>query len=278
AYTFLVYVTRSGEAIVRQERNFYGVLTLKQKDFKGNTALVMKHGDTIHGLELGDKRGDCFSTSYYHGESPLGQFISAMGSTIQDVAMIGLGTGSIVCLGNQAQHWTIIDVNPLVLRLAQDEWYFTFLQNHPLEGLDLKVGDGRLEVAKLKPQSLDLLVVDAFSADAIPVHLLTTEAMKMYLQALRPSGLILMHISNRYINLVPVIANLADYFGRQAYTSPDYQVTAKQEQEGMLQSRWMLLVPPTTQTLPRERWNLVAGNKNDAWSDDYSSIITYIDW
>ena len=131
------------------------------------------------------------------------------------MAVVGLGSGGLACYAEPDHRWTFYEIDPLVERIASDPRYFTHLQNSRGR-LNVVFGDGRLTLQRANPSAYDLIVLDAFSSDAIPVHLLTREAIDLYLSRLRPDGIVAVHISNRYLNLEPVLAALAQRDGLAA--------------------------------------------------------------
>jgi spermidine synthase len=193
------------------------------------------------------------------------------------VGIIGLGAGAMACLGAPDEHWTFFEIDPAIIATARDPRYFHYLSACPIA--DVVLGDGRLEVAKAPPASYRVLVVDAFGSDAIPVHLLTREAMDLYFDRLKPGGVLLVHFSNRNIDLLPVLAALAADRGLAArwqfyrpatdalgQSPSQWAIFARQEKDlGALASdaRWQNMPP-------------VAGQR--VWTDDYANIVSVIRW
>ena len=128
------------------------------------------------------------------------------------MAVVGLGSGGLACYAEAGDDWTFYEIDPLVERIARDPRYFTYLQNSRGD-LNVVLGDGRLTLQRATPGAYDLIVLDAFSSDAIPVHLLTREAVELYMSRLRTDGVVAVHISNRYLNLEPVLGALAQQRG-----------------------------------------------------------------
>jgi hypothetical protein len=171
--------------------------------------MVLKSGTTLHGVRSllpGEERQPM---AYYSHEGPFGQFFAALApNSVRHVAVIGLGTGGLGCYAQPSQDWTFYEIDPLVERLARDPRYFQFLANC---GNDPQVvlGDARVTLADAADGAYDVLIIDAFSSDSIPMHLLTREALSLYLRKLAPGGRILFHISSRTLDLAPVIGALA---------------------------------------------------------------------
>ncbi|MEK7483816.1 MAG: fused MFS/spermidine synthase [Planctomycetota bacterium] len=185
-------------------RNFYGVSrVVVKKELKW-----LYHGTTIHGSQWIDKARETEPCLYFRPSGPFGDLFNASFPKSQ-IALIGLGVGSLIGYGTAEQFWDIYEINPDVDYLAKN--YFSYL-NHTKASLKIHLGDARIEIQKASPQQYQFLLIDAFSSDAIPVHLLTHEAFTSYLDKLVPDGVIAIHISNKYLNLVPILTKLADTF------------------------------------------------------------------
>ncbi|MCX6954640.1 MAG: fused MFS/spermidine synthase [Verrucomicrobia bacterium] len=233
--------TKETTAVLRSSRNFYG--TLKVFDYSPDNPeehyRLLMHGATTHGLQFVSPDRAFMATSYYGPESGIGlAFAHLPQQANKRYAVVGLGTGSLAVYGKAGDYVRIYEINPAVEKLARDP--FTYLAKSPAK-LDVVMGDARLEMehelANHQPQNLDLIALDAFSSDAIPVHLLTKEAFVTYLQHLRPDGVIAVHISNRYLDLQPVVERLAEEFGlRTACISND-----NTENWYLYDTTWMLL-------------------------------------
>jgi hypothetical protein len=196
-------------------RSFFGVYRVAEADH-GATHLLI-HGTSAHGFESELPGEETLPMGYYTPDGPFGHFFASLEATRapRRVGLIGLGTGVLGCYAKPGESWTFYEIDPLVLRLAQDERYFHFLARcgeHP----KIVIGDGRLALAQAPDRNYDVLVVDAFSSDSVPMHLLTREALAVYRQKLAPHGVILFHVSNRYLNLEPVVAALAQDAGLDA--------------------------------------------------------------
>ena len=209
--------TKETVAVIRASRNFYGTLTVydySPADPDEHYRLLM-HGATTHGIQFtGDDRA-FVPTSYYGPNSGIGLAFAHLPQQVNKrYGVVGLGTGSLAVYGKAGDYVRIYEINPAVEKLARDP--FSYLEKCPAK-LDVVMGDARLEMehelANHQPQRFDLLALDAFSSDAIPVHLLTKEAFATYLQHLTPDGVIAVHISNRYLDLQPVVERLAEHFG-----------------------------------------------------------------
>jgi SAM-dependent methyltransferase len=218
AAVFVIQGRRRGDGnVLRASRNFYG--TLKVFDYARDEAeehyRLLMHGATTHGLQFFDPAKAMLPSTYYGEHSGVGLALRHLPrATGRKLGLVGLGTGTLAAYGRSGDQLRIYEINPAVEQLARDP--FTHLARSPAK-IDVVMGDARLslerEFAAGGSQQFDLLALDAFSSDAIPVHLLTREAVALYLRHLRPDGMLAVHISNRYLNLEPVVRALAQEFG-----------------------------------------------------------------
>jgi hypothetical protein len=227
-----------------QERSFFGVLKVERDRFFQR----LVHGTTLHGKQFLDPDGHSIPLTYYHETGPIGQVMAAYSvpdknGKYPNCAFIGLGTGTMASYANKGQHVTFYDIDPIVKRISFDnDKYFTFVEDAKKRGanVELVLGDARLTMERKQlseDEKYKIVVVDAFSSDAIPIHLITVEALKMYLTKITPDGLICFHISNRYLDLRPVLANLAEAENLKAmYFSDDDETDP-----GKARSTWVVL-------------------------------------
>jgi hypothetical protein len=190
-------------------RSFFGVYRIRVVDDGPAQALVLMNGTTMHGVKSLAPGEEKLPMAYYSRQGGFGRFFAAFApGTLRHIAVIGLGTGELACYAQPGQDWTFYEIDPLVEQIARDPRYFQFLANcgnHPR----VVLGDARLTIANAPAASYDVLVIDAFSSDSIPTHLLTREALALYLGKLAPGGRLLFHISSRSLDLRPVIGALA---------------------------------------------------------------------
>jgi hypothetical protein len=192
-------LTADGRTVVARERSFFGVYTVK-RDPAGYQLLV--HGTTVHGAQRVDSAGWRQPLTYYHRDEPLGHLFSVLGARPRAIGVVGLGAGSVACYRRPGQRWTFYEIDPLVERIARDERYFHYLAECAPDAA-IRSGDARLTLQDAARASYDLLILDAFSSDAIPMHLITREALALYLDKLAPGGVIAWHVSNRNLDLAP---------------------------------------------------------------------------
>ena len=216
-----------GGRIIRRERNFYGILRVTEDD----TAHVRRlfHGWTLHGEQSTEPGRDREPTTYYLPGGPASQVFEALrergDSRCSRVAIVGLGIGGLAPYARPGQAWTFYELDPAVEAIARDASLFTYLRDCPAASVDVVLGDARLRLADAPDGSLDLIVLDAFSSDAIPVHLLTREALTLYLSKRAPAGVIAYHISTRHLDLEPILGALASERGLIARIRRDVTVT-----------------------------------------------------
>ncbi|MEZ5823957.1 MAG: fused MFS/spermidine synthase [Geminicoccaceae bacterium] len=219
--------------------------------------------------------------SYYHPDGPLGEVMQKVMARPDPVRRwaVGLGAGSLACYGDRAgSPWTFVEIDPVVIRIARDSGHFGFLSDC---GPDARIleGDGRLRLAEAPDGGLDLLVMDAFTSDAIPLHLMTLEAFELYRSKMADGGVILVHISNRAINLRPVVGNVAALAGLQASVRLD---AGDPEVPFRTASEWIVLARDAQTIddlgLAPEWTKLEASPDHRPWTDDYADILPYLHW
>lgn len=264
------------------ERNFFGVLRVAlSEDGELNQ---FYHGNTKHGRQYIDPARRCEPLSYYHRKGPLGQALEAF-STRQvspNIAVVGLGTGAMASYAQAGQRWTFYEIDSAVLAIAQNEKYFSYLNcaGSPVKTI---LGDARLQLRNAPDGYYGLIVLDAFSSDAIPTHLLTKEAMELYLSKLAPEGRLLFHVSNKYLDLRPVIANLAANANLTSFAVVfDMQTQRADGGSGLDPSNWIAVARQTEDfgTLAiHPRWQKLEGSpQSKIWTDDYSNVLGAMKW
>jgi SAM-dependent methyltransferase len=198
---------QSGLKQIAAARSFFGVYRIEMVSDKEGPILALLNGTTLHGAESLLPNEATVPLTYYSKDGPFGHFFNALSSDgIQRVAVIGLGTGARACYAKDGQSWTFYEIDPVVERLARQ--HFQFLEKCATDA-PVVLGDARMTIAKTPDGTYDVLIIDAFSSDSIPMHLLTREALALYLRKLAPGGRLLFHISSRRLNLTPVVAALA---------------------------------------------------------------------
>jgi hypothetical protein len=234
------------------------------------------HGRILHGQQelAPGRRGE--PLSYYHRSGPVGQLMTALALRFEhaNVGAVGLGAGSLAAYVQPGQRWTFFEIDPAVARIAEDPAYFTYLEQCGGR-CRVVLGDARLSLART-PVAYDLLLLDAFSSDAIPVHLLTREALELYVARLAHDGVLAFHISNQHMNLRPVLAALAGDLGLSALVQLDLP-PRERRRDGHIASEWLLMAraPSDFGILQADaRWQRPSIPRGvRAWSDDFSDVL-----
>lgn len=262
------------------ERSFFGVhrVTL---DPTGQYHLLV-HGMTLHGMQSLDPARRREALTYYHRTGPIGDVLAAVGrDPAKKIGAVGLGAGSLASFAAPRQSWTYFEIDPVVLKLARDERYFTFLRDTPAD-LRVVLGDARRSLAEERDAAFDLLILDAYSSDAIPVHLVTREALALYARKLAPAGVLAFHISNLHLDLEPVFGNLARDAHLVCLTRDDTEVPATERALGKAPSVWLVMARNAADfgALSRDpRWVPARTDDGQAvWTDDYSSLLSVFRW
>jgi SAM-dependent methyltransferase len=268
-------------SVLLRARSFYGAYTVRESP----PLHYLQHGTTLHGSQDRSPSRRTTPLSYYHREGPLGVLLTTVprlvpGAPPRRVAAVGLGTGTVACHGRAGERWTFYEIDPLMERIARDPRLFTYLRDCPPTSA-VVIGDARLSLAAAPRASYDLIVLDAFSSDAIPTHLLTREALRTYLGALAPDGVLAVHVSNRYLELEPVVAELAHDAGLVAMVGHDESGAVRRE-IAVTTSTWIALARRESDLgslLRRPGWTRLgrrAGMR--LWTDDYTDVLAVVRW
>jgi len=263
-------------------RSYFGIYQVNTlvNDEGRPVEMNLTHGTTLHGVQNMLPGTETVPTSYYARRSGIGEVLAnapQLFGPAARVGVVGLGTGTLSCYKQPGQTWHIFEIDPAMVEIARNR--FSFLKNCAPDA-QIVVGDARLRLAEQAPDSIDVLAVDAFSSDAVPMHLLTREALAVYGKAVQRDGIVLFHVSNRYLDLKPVIADLAASGGWHTALM-DYLPTAEEKVMNATNSVWIAL-----SRNPAMIQRLVAASSEGAqwlrleqregfsgWSDDYASII-----
>lgn len=264
---------------LHRERSFFGVLSIYDD---GEDVHELRHGRTIHGAQDFEDRAE--PLTYYHSESPIAQVFSVLKKKgdSRPAAVIGLGTGTLAAYAVPGQEMVFYEIDPGVVRVATDARYFTYLPDATKRGVDLRfeVGDARLKMARAADGKFGLIVVDAFSSDAIPMHLLTKEALEIYLSKLAPGGVLAFHVSNKYVDLKPPLASLAAALQITALHGSDDDDW--EENDPRSGSDWMVFSrsPGFFRELAAGpgSWDLVSPENALPWHDDFYNLVSFLRW
>jgi len=259
-------------------RTFFGVYRVRvdeQLHYR-----FMFHGSTLHGMQslLPERRAA--SLSYFHVAGPIGQVFANVPNAraTGEVAVVGLGVGSLASYAGPAQRWVFYEIDPAVERIARDPAYFTYLSDCAAR-CRVTIGDARLSLARARPEQFGVIILDAFSSDAIPIHLLTREAMALYVSRLAPGGIIALHISNLHLSLSPVLGRLAQAEGLTALWQRE-PASAGSLADGKFPSEWMVLARDARdlgRLTSDPRWTAPRVQPaTPLWTDDFSNILSVL--
>jgi hypothetical protein len=271
--TSIFAAVTNNSAVIASARNFYGILRVKESIDTNGAYRLLTHGTIRHGFQYLRGTKSAWPTTYYGPHSGAGIVLNALVKSGRRVAVIGLGTGTLAGYGRPGDTFRFYEINPAVETIANT--WFTYLKNSRAK-TEVVLGDARVqmerELSAGQSHDFDAIAVDAFSSDAIPLHLLTKECGEIYRQRLTPEGLLLLHISNRLLNLEPIARGLARSLGWKAATfeSEDNAAT------GESSSTWVLITanadfflqPGMSQEV---RW-VGKGREPITWTDDFASL------
>ena len=276
-----LYASRSNDTLW-EGRSFFGVYRVTESADPPTRSLV--HGTTVHGGQVTTANGDVGPTDYYTASSPVAEVLSATQArgASQRVGLVGLGAGALVYYRRPADDWRFFEIDPLIVWLAVESGYFE-LMPRGAEAIPVVLGDARLTLAEEPDGRFDLLILDAFSSDAIPIHLLTREAVALYIAKLSEDGLLALHISNRFLDLEPVVARIVERLGYAAlgaFRKKD-EIDPDTDPAGS-PSHWVLIArhQATLDGLALgEVWQpLATPAAGRVWSDDFSNLLEVIRW
>jgi hypothetical protein len=276
----LIRVYPSDDGRVETVRSFFGVHKIVVTP--NGQYHVLMHGTTIHGAEKfrnddgSPVTGRPEAITYYHKDGGIGQAISAIrerkGGPLR-VAVIGLGSGTLTCASEPGEDWKFFEIDQSMVDTARDPRYFTFIQNcEP----DLKpvIGDARLTFAKEPDGIYDLIIVDAYSSDAIPIHLATEEAMEIYKKKLAPQGAVVIHVSNRHLELSSVVVGIADANDLKSWV---YSEDSGRDNEYIFSTSVVVSAREEADVgalASSDKWALTEAEDNQrVWTDDYSNVL-----
>lgn len=280
----IISLVYSGEKLrpLYTQRSFFGVLRVRETSQYEDDELLyeahqLSHGSTNHGMQRLDPKRRLEPCSYYHRAGPAGQLLEAVGRLhpVRELGVVGLGTGTMAAYGQAGWRITFYEIDPAVRQIAENRRLFTYLADCRDRGgeVDVVLGDARLSLATGPPRRFDVLLIDAFSSDAIPVHLITREALALYFERLAEHGVVGVHISNRHLDLEPVLENLARDAGLVARVCHD----GSDKREGKFASTWVALarrLEDLGSLAGDDTWKKLRTRPGDRlWTDDYSNIV-----
>ncbi|MFN4296891.1 MAG: spermidine synthase [Brevundimonas sp.] len=261
------------------ERSFFGVMRVAEFNDPGMGGPVhmMMHGTTLHGAQARDLVEACQPSLYYAPSTPIGQVADAVqhDRPAASIGVIGLGAGAMAGYRRTSDDMTFFEIDPMVDRVARDPRWFTYISDCAQGPVTTVLGDARLTLAREPDNRFDLLLVDAFSSDAIPTHLLTREAIAEYLRVVKDDGVVVLHLSNRHLELAMPTVNAA----RQLGAFDRHQIFIEREGLPVMAeaSTEVLILSPTEDGMALfaddPRWRVIAPNDVRAWTDDYVNVV-----
>ncbi len=261
----ILAASRFDRSVLVETRTFYGVLRVEEA--RGVRRFL--HGTTLHGMQFRSPKMRGRPVAYYDTTSPIGEVFRALGTSLDDrrVAVVGLGVGMLAAYARPRQRWTFYELDPEVDRIART--WFTWLRDASAPW-SVVTGDARLSLRRDASARFGLLALDAFSSDAIPTHLLTREALSLYAARLDARGVLALHITNRHVDLGPVLSALARDAGLIAVT----RTGAGFGPEGPVRSTWVLMARRPDDLGALARWTPLAATSQRAWTDDFSNALS----
>ncbi len=279
-YVTAVAAEQGSDKVLFAHRDFYGRVRVLAVA-RGNGHELM-HGTTLHGKQNLLPRYRRNPLTYYSRRGPVGDVFRVIQArpTLPRVAAVGLGTGTLAAYARPGERWSFYELNPVIERIATDPRYFTYITDAPVRPT-IVLGDARLRIREASAGAYDLIVLDAFSSDAIPIHLLTREAIQLYEARLAPGGLLAFNISNRYLDLEPVLAATARDNRLVAWYRDDEDLTSREENAGIDRSEWVVLARSRQDLGPLVRdtlWHELPPTRLRAWTDDFSGLLPVLQW
>jgi SAM-dependent methyltransferase len=251
------------------KRNFYGTLRVRDDPPGENATRRLMHGVILHGEEYLSPKRHMEPTTYYGPTSGIGRTITALGTHPLRVAVVGLGTGTLASYGRPGDVYRFYELNPLVAQIARTE--FKFVPDSKAK-VDIILGDARLTMEREPPQGYDVMAIDAFSSDSIPVHLLTREALSAYLKHIKPDGVIAFHVTNRFLSLAPVVKMIADERGLATALIVD-----DADESDLSKTDWVLVTRNRALLARKEIAGVVTPIETipglAVWTDDYNNLF-----
>lgn len=266
-----------------KERSFYGVLSVKQEPIvneNGETEIMHRlySGSIEHGSQRQAGAYRCDTIGYYNRLGPIGQLFTEYGphNRFWRIGVVGLGSGGLSAYAKPDQYWTFYELDPHVVELAKDPDYFSFLKDCA-ENYRIIVGDGRLALDQAKNHQFDLLILDAFTSDSVPTHLMTREAVALYFSNLKPDGILVFHISNRHLALQHVLADHAQQLGFEALIQtfrPGKEAPLAHRSDWVVAAKELAPLEPLLHSDLGKWQKLRQISEINSWTDDFTSIVS----
>jgi hypothetical protein len=266
--------------LLHVERNFFGIVRVTYDPAQNANRLF--HGSTLHGQQSLDASLRQEPLTYFTRSGPVGQLFEAIQPRLTrqgvQVAVIGLGAGTLTSYARPGQHWTFYEIDAAIERIARDPRYFRYLEGCRANRVDIVLGDARQQLERAPDGAYSLLVLDAFSSDMLPVHLISREAIRLYRTKLAAGGLLLFNLSNRYLDLDSVIGRQADDVGLICRVCHDLRVSDEEKRAGKQPSIWAVMAATATdlgKLSDNPRWQSpIVRPRAAVWTDDYSDLAS----
>jgi hypothetical protein len=271
-----------GGRLLHIERNFCGVVRVTHDaDLNVNRLF---HGSTLHGQQSLDPELRLQPSTYFTRSGPIGQMFGAMERRLDRpgsrIAIVGLGAGTMASYARPGQRWTFYEIDAAMERIARDPRFFTYLRDSDADTIDIILGDARQRLGSAPDHAYQVIVLDAFSSDAVPVHLLSREAIRLYRAKLSEGGLLVFNLSNRYLDLDPLLGRQAEDAGLVCRIAYDLDVSEVEKRAGKQPSIWAVMAGTESDlgALARDsRWQAPAPwARSSIWTDDYSDLASYL--
>jgi hypothetical protein len=274
----LFYGEKQNELVAH--RSFFGIHRVSYDPQTHRHQLA--HGNTLHGQQSLHPELARIPQAYYHPGGPVGEVVRTYAAANDSrVGAVGLGAGALAAYVRSGQQWTFFEIDPVVARIATDPNYFTYISDAP-EPIRIVLGDARLTLSKEPQAAFHLLVLDAYSSDAIPMHLATQEALALYASRLAPGGVMVFHLSNQHLNLVPILAATANSLQLVSFERHDQSVSEQEALEGKEASRWLVMARDQETLKPllagNRWWPAPYNNETPIWTDESNSILDALVW
>jgi hypothetical protein len=264
------------------ERNFFGVVRVTFD--RERNAHRLFHGSTLHGQQslMPDLRKE--PSTFFTRSGPVGQVFATLVPRLNKrntrIAVVGLGVGTLASYGQHGQEWSFYEIDPAILRIARNARFFTYLNDSQAGSIEIILGDARIRLLEAPGRRYQLIVLDAFSSDAVPVHLLSREAIGLYRAKLAPGGLLMFNLSNRYLDLDAIMGRQAVDAGLVCRVRYDLTVSDEDNRLGKQPSIWAVLAETERdlgELASDPRWQSATPRfASRAWTDDYSDVASYV--
>lgn len=283
---YRVFMSKEMGRLLFHERSFFGIYKVENVFKERGNYHVFFHGSTIHGSQSRAEDRQCEALTYFSPGGPIGEVFSFFNSSKPEgtVGIVGLGSGSLAGYALKTQKWTFFEIDPMVLKIAETPELFSYLKQC-IDSYQSYLGDARLALKRIPDQTYDLLFLDAFSSDSVPIHLLTKEALQLYLNKLKPGGILVFNVTNRYLRFQPLFRELAKDLGLFGLTRLDrFNLDTRELDPSRFPSEWVVLARRAEDLGPlaaNPEWQSLenfAKHGIRAWTDDYSNIFRLFRW